>query len=284
MTRTAISILRQLAADCSSYSVRNSVVNEFIRRGRPCVLQGAYARLPALSRWTLPAQEEGVVERTLNAAYFLERIKAHGEDPFVDVERGRYKLGAVSGGGDSVNDEFMRTRVPLSLFVRLVSTPDVPREYATMYLAQTPLLDALPALREDVIMASSDKGGYYMPQQEDVYACSAWIGRETYTPRHFDPNDNLYVMVAGRKRVALWAPPVQAGAAAGRRRSGAFGNENFEEAEEGEATFAGEIVLAAGDGLYIPARWWHEVESVGTGTTASVNWWFRESHVKDEQE
>jgi ribosomal protein L16 Arg81 hydroxylase len=36
-----------------------------------------------------------------------------------------------------------------------------------------------------------------------------------------------------------------------------------------------EARLESGDGLYIPLGWWHAVESTGSHTNASANWWFR---------
>ncbi|KAK9428599.1 hypothetical protein V1505DRAFT_205039 [Lipomyces doorenjongii] len=152
---------------------------------------------------------------------------------------------------------FFRTQIPLSLFLRLQSMTDIPKEYANLYLAQTPLLSCLPALSEDCLTKPE-----YLPDTSYIYGSSAWIGRNTFTPRHFDPNENLYVMVRGKKKVVLWQPSF-VGEGQGKRRGGLI-NDNFSPPALGETPWD-IVVINPGDGLYIPERWWHEVESLGTG-------------------
>ena len=36
-----------------------------------------------------------------------------------------------------------------------------------------------------------------------------------------------------------------------------------------------EAQVSIGQGLFIPQGWWHSVKSIGSGVTASANWWFR---------
>ena len=36
-----------------------------------------------------------------------------------------------------------------------------------------------------------------------------------------------------------------------------------------------EATLSDGEALFIPLGWWHSIKGVGSGLTASVNWWFR---------
>lgn len=39
--------------------------------------------------------------------------------------------------------------------------------------------------------------------------------------------------------------------------------------------YAQEATLKCGQALFIPKGWWHSVKGVGSGVTASANWWFR---------
>lgn len=52
-----------------------------------------------------------------------------------------------------------------------------------------------------------------------------------------------------------------------------------EEADKGWIEWEGrqkyEVVIGQGEGVFIPAGWWHSVKGAGKGVTASVNWWFR---------
>ena len=120
----------------------------------------------------------------------------------------------------------------------------------------------------------------------------------TYTPLHRDPNPNLFVQLAGSKRVRLLEPA--AGDAIyervklevgqeGKEGSKAFRGEEMMKGKESEvlekAVWFGEqgdgveggfeTEVRAGDGLFIPQGWWHSIKGIGKGVTGSVNWWFR---------
>ncbi|KAK9487196.1 hypothetical protein V1527DRAFT_511461 [Lipomyces starkeyi] len=247
-------------------------INNYLRKGLPCVFRGTFSNFPALSKWITPSSVNESNAR-LNLPYFLSLIDASGKDPLVDVESGRFNHNSHSRPSTPTSPDgphgFFRTQIPLSLFLRLQSMTDVPKDYANLYLAQTPLLSCLPALSEDCLPKPE-----YLPDTSHIYGSSAWIGKNTFTPRHFDPNENLYVMVGGKKKVVLWEPSFVVGDGKGKRRGG-LSNDNFSPPASGETPWD-IVVINAGDGLYIPERWWHEVESLGTGVAASVNWWFRE--------
>ncbi|KAK9474814.1 uncharacterized protein V1510DRAFT_438656 [Dipodascopsis tothii] len=218
---------------------RAQFVAQYVRPALPCVLPGRFAALPARTRWLV--DRDG--RPTINAEHFLELIEAQGRDPLVDVELGR--MDGASGGaavpGDAGAVDFKRSQVPLSLFVKMVATAPAGSPYSQLYLAQTPLLQALPALAADAPAPA------LLPAGEHQYGGSAWIGRAAFTPRHYDVNDNLYVMVGGRKQVSLWAPSGRGGSAPGR---------NFAATA---AAAAAVVDLEPGDGLFIPRRWWHQV-------------------------
>ncbi|KAK9247460.1 hypothetical protein V1506DRAFT_504557 [Lipomyces tetrasporus] len=245
-------------------------IDNYLRKGLPCLFQGTFSNLPAISKWMITPDSTSNAE--LNLPYFLSLIDASGKDPLVDVESGRFSPGSVASSSTPASPDgpnpFFRTQIPLSLFLRLHSMKDVPKEYASLYLAQTPLLSGLPALSQDLVPVPD-----YLPDSRHTYGSSAWIGTNTFTPRHFDPNENLYVMVGGKKKVVLWEPSVLGEGQ--RKRRGGLGNDNFSPPAPGDAPWD-EVIINPGDGLYIPERWWHEVESLGTGVSASVNWWFRE--------
>ncbi|GAB7339025.1 hypothetical protein MBLNU457_5689t1 [Dothideomycetes sp. NU457] len=98
--------------------------------------------------------------------------------------------------------EFLRVNQPLSFFLR---ASDGYLEGATIYLAQASLSDLPKGLAADVptpeIVLGAGKG--------DIYDSSLWLGRApTYTPLHRDPNPNLFVQLAGTKRVRLFRPEV----------------------------------------------------------------------------
>ncbi|KAK4506984.1 hypothetical protein PRZ48_000718 [Zasmidium cellare] len=160
---------------------------------------------------------------------------------------------------------------------------------ARVYLAQAPLSDLPRALAKDVptpeVVLKAGKG--------DVYDSSIWLGQApTFTPLHRDPNPNLFVQLAGRKKVRLCRPEVGRGIFAKvQERIGCAASATM----RGEEMMAGEekkvleeevwgrdsevefwdAELESGDGMFIPKGWWHSVKGTGEGITGSVNWWFR---------
>lgn len=161
---------------------------------------------------------------------------------------------------------------------------------ARVYLAQAPLEDLPQKLREDVPTPEIVRGA----GRGDVYGTSIWLGQApTYTPLHRDPNPNLFVQLAGTKRVRLMRPAVgNAVFARVQERIGGGGNaavrgEEMMQGEEkrmleeevwgeGEGReVMCEAEVEGGDGLFIPKGWWHSIKGVGEGMTGSVNWWFR---------
>ncbi|KAK9454464.1 hypothetical protein V1511DRAFT_393662 [Dipodascopsis uninucleata] len=264
----------------SPVSILQSIGPETISRcvagAAPLIFKSCFKSLPAISKWmkyektrsseTADQQASGPDQLTLrlNRDYFMSLIEDTKTDPLVYVESGRYTQWQEMPIPDNDHERFIRTQIPLSLFLKMQDIPAESSPYGDLYLAQTSLLDDLPLLLEDVKPAMDN-----LPHLKHVYGTSTWIGRRTFTPRHFDANENLYVMIGGQKRITLWEP-------SHKRGKGYLGNNNFGEPSSTEKVFD-TVILSAGDGLFIPNRWWHEISSVGNDMTASVNWWFRSS-------
>lgn len=162
---------------------------------------------------------------------------------------------------------------------------------AKIYIAQASLADLPKEMQADLptpeLVLNAGKG--------DVYDSSLWLGQApTYTPLHRDPNPNLFVQLAGKKVVRLYAPrtgnaifskvqEVIGGSASATMR----GEEMMQGREkelleqevwgDGEDTVDGAMhaELDAGDALFIPKGWWHSIKGVGDSINGSVNWWFR---------
>ncbi len=111
-----------------------------------------------------------------------------------------------------------------------------------------------------------------------------WLGNKVMVPAHFDDADNLACVVAGKRTFTLFPPEQVANMYIGPLDYTPTGApislvdfsrpdyNRFPRAREAlQQAFVAE--LEAGDALYIPALWWHQVES-----TAAVNllvnyWW-----------
>jgi hypothetical protein len=154
-------------------------------------------------------------------------------------------------------------------------------------------------------LMKSDRGGSYYIQQQDlrrelpellpdvdqpslldrwrmIDATNIWIGgRGCKTPLHFDKYENFLVQIYGRKQVTLFPPgqsenlyPARGDVLEHCSRVNFFApnlslHPLFPEAEKHKT----QLVLEPCDALYIPAGWWHAVESLER--SISLNFWWR---------
>lgn len=121
---------------------------------------------------------------------------------------------------------------------------------------------------------------------EDV-RISIWIGNRTTACCHYDASDNLACCVVGKRRFTLFPPdqianlypgpltPTPGGQALSMVD---FTNPDFEKYPKfAEALKHGQIAeLEAGDALYLPSMWWHQVESQHQFNVL-VNYWWSDS-------
>ena len=184
--------------------------------------------------------------------------------------------------------DFRRLQMPLEFFLEWTKRPPSPSE--RLYIAQCQLTYLPAELKKEIetpaIVLEAGKG--------DVYNANLWMGlAPTYTPLHRDPNPNLFLQLAGRKVVRLFPPETGASIFAnvqemiGTTSSSVFRGDEMMKGKEREALerevwqredadFHGfETELEHGEALFIPLGWWHSIKGVGSGITASLNWWFR---------
>lgn len=129
------------------------------------------------------------------------------------------------------------------------------------YLKEFDLLAAHPALR-------SDLRHHELLRATAVRSLRTWIGPAgAATGLHFDHLDNVAVQVIGTKRWRLARPGVvqQLGAVSSKYDAWAvLARADVHTLAERQGSTRGffEVELHAGDVLYVPAGWWHEVVNV----------------------
>lgn len=112
-----------------------------------------------------------------------------------------------------------------------------------------------------------------------------WLGTAANISSHYDTFDNLACVIAGRRRFTLFAPeligklyvgpidntmsgpPVSLAASAPSGSDGQF--PLFEQIRDQALT----ADLEAGDALYLPKLWWHQVESTAPFNGLVNYWW-----------
>ena len=121
-----------------------------------------------------------------------------------------------------------------------------------------------------------------------------WMGNAFLTPAHIDELDNLACVVAGRRRFTLF-PPEQVGnlyigpldfTPAGAPVSLVSLKEpDFERFPRFRQALDAAVVadLEPGDALFIPAVWWHHVESFDLVNILVNYWWQQPAHAQAER-
>jgi len=108
-----------------------------------------------------------------------------------------------------------------------------------------------------------------------------WLGNKINVPAHFDEAHNIACCVSGRRRFTLFAPEQVGNLYVGPLEftpAGApvsMASADFERFPRYREALAASMVteLAPGDAIYIPALWWHQVESIGTLNILINYWW-----------
>lgn len=158
------------------------------------------------------------------------------------------------------------------------------------YLAQHPLFEQIPRLRDDIVTPSY----CYLTQREDGGdddpAVNSWFGPAgTVTPCHHDPKHNLLCQVVGRKYIRLYPADTTQGEDAGWSPEGSplyphtkGMNTNSSRVDLRAPDLAAfprvataayfECVLHPGEVLYIPPRWWHYVQSLDCAFSVNFFW------------
>ena len=126
-----------------------------------------------------------------------------------------------------------------------------------------------------------------LPHVDAAVSPRVWIGNKVTVAPHFDLNDNVAVVVAGRRRFTLF-PPDQlpnlyvgpfdfspAGAPVSMVDPRAPDFDRYPRYREALAA-AETAELEPGDAIYIPYMWWHGVESLGAFNML-VNYWWNEA-------
>jgi hypothetical protein len=115
---------------------------------------------------------------------------------------------------------------------------------------------------------------------------SIWIGNRTCIAPHFDNTENLACVVGGRRRFTMFPPDQIKNLYVGPLDKTPAGQpvslvdvrnpdlDRFPRFAEAAAT-AEVAELAAGDAVYVPALWWHNVEALEEFNVL-VNYWWRD--------
>lgn len=177
---------------------------------------------------------------------------------------------------DMAKLNFERCRESLLDCLRLMlSQADNPAAPALFIEAQ-PLPDCLPGFTDI----------HAMPLLDATVVPNIWIGNAVKVQTHFDLSSNIACVVAGRRRFTLFPPdqlpnlypgPIDFAPGGTPVSMVPLDEPDFEKFPKfRQALEAAEVAeLEAGDALYVPYAWWHNVQSLA-GFNVLVNYWWND--------
>ena len=257
----------------------------------PLLIKGSLTGWPALTKWK-------------DISYL--RSNTIGGRRLVPVEIGKSYVDSAWGQSIITFNKFLDDYV--------LDSPEKPGN-GMAYLAQYDLFEHIPALRNDIMIPDLCYANCSPPHHSSPFLnkhsalprledpiLNAWFGPAgTVSPTHTDPYHNILAQVVGRKYVRLYAPRehkklypkgIEEGGVDMSNTSnvdiglisGMDGNVDDQKAAVDEFPLFKEaeyvdVILEAGDCLYIPLGWWHYVRSLSV--SFSVSFWFNDTNDSD---
>lgn len=230
----------------------------------PVVIRGAYADSISCQRW--------------HDVEYLKNII--GEEKECEVEIGTVYTDAV------------KSCIPFGQYCDYLSLAAVESKQngdndggsslPMVYLAQNEVFDAL---RGDYDVPKFCSDGAFNVGEGSLYNEMVWIGPQgCVSPLHYDPLDNIFLQCVGVKRISLYAPQEEdsknecfyPGYNNGQYNTSGVDVEqpDFETFPlfRNAAPLVRQVVVRAGDLLFIPAKWWHHVRSLEYSVSINVFW------------
>jgi hypothetical protein len=253
--------------------VDQSMVNECKSSLKPILLPRKHFcdKLPAIDQW-FKKNNEG--RSSIRTSLFTSIEQLHQYSGNFEVKQGK---------------QFHRFAAPLS---DMLTRPIGEAPETSIYLTQTPL-SSLPL----AMLSSLNVPAIQSMIPVDLVNSSIWVcfSGKPLTPLHRDPYSNLFVQLAGRKRIRLLHPDngllvwthVRQKLGADTSSQGRMRGEEMMVGEEAnimneivwqdvEATGEGlegwEAELEEGDAVFIPSKWWHTLKGSSDGVNGSVSY------------
>ncbi|KAJ6399345.1 hypothetical protein OIU77_019983 [Salix suchowensis] len=166
---------------------------------------------------------------------------------------------------------------------------DVPQQ---IYLAQVPIMNSedrervqLEGLREDIQTPT-------FLETKELASVNLWMNNtQSRSSTHYDPHHNVLCVVTGSKQVVLWPPsaipflyPMPVYGEASNHSSVALENPDLSLYPRAKCSmdYSQKVILQAGDALFIPEGWFHQVDS--GDFTIAVNFWWKSNIMSNKLE
>ena len=250
--------IREFTAQ-GSETIRRDVLSD----QRPAVLRGLVGDWPAVKQGLIsPAALVRYLDRFDNG----KSVDALLAAPEID--------GQIFYNDSMTGFNFLRNRLPLAAVAEQVL------RYAQF--PKSPAVAAQSALVRDCLPGFAEENR--LDLVDDNVLPRIWLGNRITTPTHVDEWNNIGCVVAGRRRFTLFPPEQVANLYVGPLDFAPTGapmslvslrHPDFERYPRfREALAAAHTAeLGPGDAVFIPALWWHHVESLEAFNVLVNYWW-----------
>ena len=251
---------------------REAFHRDIVPRGEPVVLEGLVRDWPAVQAGAQSPQA---------AAAYLAGLDSGVEDNAVLVPAGLKGRMFYEPGLAQFN--FARRKLSVTGVLQHLARYSQFPEPPSVALQCAHVADCLPAF----------EARNPMPLMADDVHPRLWLGNAFLTPAHIDELDNLACVVSGRRRFTLFPPeqvrnlyigPVDFTPAGAPVSLVSLKEPDFERHPRfREALAAAQVAdLEPGDALFIPAVWWHHVESFDV-VNVLINYWWQQAGTPGER-
>jgi hypothetical protein len=229
----------------------NEFSSSYFRQGIPAIVQGA------LDSWR-PGE-------CWSPGYLA--ALANGRTVTVGVAKdGRYLFNQST---DPLNMyEYERQEIAFGEAVRTVLERQRGNRF---YILQQSIPDKLPELARNLVVPQ-----WIQAEHPDI---NLWLGSDTQGPLHYDYPNNFFAQLYGTKRFVIFSPqdtphlyPYACDAAMAHCSHVDVNDPDLMTYPRFESASAFTFELQAGELLFLPSFWWHQVQ--GTGVSVSVNLWW----------
>jgi len=221
---------------------RQEFLDSYYSTNRPVVMTDAMDDWPAMTRWT-------DVE-----------LKRRFSDRIIEVQANR-----DSDASYELNQARLRKEMTFGEYIDLIQTAGETNNYYITANNSGKNKEALEELWDDIVMFPE-----YLRNDDPSNRGFFWFGpKGTVTPLHHDLTNNFMAQVRGRKLVRLIAPYELPNLYNNRHCYSAvdLGKIDFETFPLFKNVTVIDVVIGAGDLLFLPIGWWHYVRGLDVSIT-----------------
>lgn len=224
-------------------------IKDYYSKHKPVVLKKGIDHWPALKKWT--------------PQYFA--------DKFGDIEI-EVQFNRESDALFERNSDKYRKNMRMDEFVDLIENGGDSNNYYMTANNTQKNIDAIKAAFKDVRNFGKGKGYRSMVKDDPTFSTYFWMGpKGVFTPLHHDLTNNMLVQIYGSKKVTLipaWQVPWVYNDMHVYSEVG-FPKYDLKTHPLMQHITPIEIILEAGDALFIPIAWWHCVDGLDKSISIS---------------